>query len=53
MDLGTSSHIYLVMICVCLKAYNEAIRDFASTAEDAYALMSIKEESEHDLLEMW
>jgi hypothetical protein len=36
MDLGTSSHIYLVMICVCLKAYNEAIRDFASAAEDAY-----------------
>jgi len=35
MNLGTSSHLYLVMICVYPKAYNEAIRDFASAAKDA------------------
>ncbi len=47
MELGKTDNLYLMMIYVYLKAYQEAIRDFEYAVEDAgyadIALMSVKQ----------
>ena len=47
MELGKTDNLYLMLIYVYLKAYQEAIRDFEYAVKDAgyadMALMSVKQ----------
>ncbi len=47
MELGKTDNLYLMLMYVYLKAYQEAIRDFESAVKDAgyadIALMSVKQ----------